>query len=117
MVSEVSIAARVGPENSLSRPRSMVTLATIDTSTAGNTAMTENRLTIWTCSRAAARARLHHRPGLAADDPDQYQDGRAVDQHEGNDNFACRFDRGQAGEHHEGEKCGYQGQADRKRRQ
>ena len=35
----------------------MVTLATIATSTAGNTAMTENRLTIWTCSRAAARPR------------------------------------------------------------
>ena len=35
----------------------MVTLATIDTSTAGSTAMTENRLTICTCSRAAARPR------------------------------------------------------------
>ena len=35
----------------------MVTLATIATSTAGNTAMMENRLTIWTCSRAAARPR------------------------------------------------------------
>src|SRR4051794_28084821 len=35
----------------------MVTLATIDTSTAGNTAITENRLTIWTCSLAAARPR------------------------------------------------------------
>ena len=35
----------------------MVTLATIATSTAGNTAMTENRLTIWTCSLAAARPR------------------------------------------------------------
>ena len=34
-----------------------VTLATIDTSTAGSTAITENRLTIWTCSRAAARPR------------------------------------------------------------
>ncbi len=35
----------------------MVTLATIDTSTAGSTAITENRLTIWTCSLAAARPR------------------------------------------------------------
>src|SRR3954469_21399950 len=35
----------------------MVTLATLDTSTAGNTAITENRLTIWTCSLAAARPR------------------------------------------------------------
>src|ERR1039457_5741553 len=35
----------------------MVTLATIATTTAGNTAMTENRLTIWTCSLAAARLR------------------------------------------------------------
>ncbi len=35
----------------------MVTLATIATSTAGNTAMTENRLTIWMCSLAAARPR------------------------------------------------------------
>ena len=35
----------------------MVTLATIATSTAGSTAITENRLTIWMCSRAAARPR------------------------------------------------------------
>src|SRR5712672_4582010 len=35
----------------------MVTLATIATTTAGNTAMTENRLTIWTCILAAARLR------------------------------------------------------------
>ena len=35
----------------------MVTLATIATSTAGSTAMIENRLTICTCSRAAARPR------------------------------------------------------------
>ena len=35
----------------------MVTLATIATSTAGSTAMMENRPTIWTCSRAAARPR------------------------------------------------------------
>ena len=34
-----------------------VTLATIATSTAGSTAMMENRLTIWMCSRAAARPR------------------------------------------------------------
>ncbi len=34
-----------------------MTLATIETSTAGSTAITENRLTIWTCSRAAARPR------------------------------------------------------------
>ena len=56
-ISEFWITSRVGPENSRSRPRSMVTLATIATSTAGNTAMTENRLTIWTCSLAAARPR------------------------------------------------------------
>ena len=35
----------------------MVTLAMIATSTAGNTAITENRLTIWMCNRAAARPR------------------------------------------------------------
>ena len=35
----------------------MVTLAMIATSTAGNTAMTENRLTIWMCSLAAALPR------------------------------------------------------------
>src|SRR5450432_1525798 len=57
MVSEFWIASRVGPENNRSKPRSMVTLATIATTTAGNTAMTENRLTIWTCSLAAARPR------------------------------------------------------------
>ena len=57
MFSEFSIAARVGPENSRSRPRSRVMLATMATTTAGSTAMTENRLTIWTCSLAAARPR------------------------------------------------------------
>src|ERR1700742_2569866 len=57
MISEFWITSRVGPENRRSRPRSMVTLATIATSTAGSTAMTENRLTICTCRRAAARPR------------------------------------------------------------
>src|SRR5882672_10109651 len=57
MISEFWITSRVGPENRRSRPRSMVMLATIETSTAGSTAMTENRLTICTCSRAAARPR------------------------------------------------------------
>src|SRR2546425_647698 len=57
MISEFWITSRVGPENSRSRPRSMVTLATTATSTAGSTAITENRLTIWTCSLAAARPR------------------------------------------------------------
>src|SRR6185437_7782943 len=57
MVREFWITSRVGPENSRSRPRSMVTLATIETITAGSTAITENRPTIWTCSRAAARPR------------------------------------------------------------
>ena len=55
--SEFWIAARVGPENSRSSPRSMVRLATTATRTDGRTAMTENRLTIWMCSRAAARPR------------------------------------------------------------
>src|SRR5450432_3694833 len=57
MISEFWITSRVGPENRRSRPRSMVTLATIETSTAGSSAITENRLTICTCSRAAARPR------------------------------------------------------------
>ncbi len=35
----------------------MVTLATMATSTAGSTAMMENRLTTWMCSRAAALPR------------------------------------------------------------
>ena len=63
----------------------MVTLATIATSTAGSTAMTENRLTIWTCSlrrRPAAPPRLNHQPDFADDDADQQQDGRRVDQQE-----------------------------------
>src|SRR6266481_1540109 len=51
------MTSRVGPENSRLNPRSMVTLATIATITAGNTAMTENRLTIWMCNLAAARPR------------------------------------------------------------
>ena len=46
MISEFSITSRVGPENNRSRPRSIVTFATIATSTAGSTAMIENRLTI-----------------------------------------------------------------------
>src|SRR5882757_4503969 len=57
MITEFSITSRVGPENSRLNPRSMVTLATTATITAGNTAMTENRLTIWMCSLAAARPR------------------------------------------------------------
>src|SRR6266404_5897741 len=51
------MTSRVGPENSRLNPRSMVTLATIATITAGNTAMTENRLTIGMCNLAAARPR------------------------------------------------------------
>src|SRR5579883_22153 len=44
-------------ENSLSRPRSSVTLATTATRIAGAAATTENRATIRTCSRDAARPR------------------------------------------------------------
>ena len=68
MISEFWITSRVGPENSRSRPRSMVMLATTATSTAGSTAMIENRPTIWTCSRAAAPASapgLDHLPDVA----------------------------------------------------
>ncbi|MGX1012331.1 hypothetical protein AB7M69_006688 [Bradyrhizobium japonicum] len=39
----------------------MVTLATTATSTAGSTATIENRLTIWTWRRAAARPRRRAR--------------------------------------------------------
>ena len=49
--------AWVRVENSRSRPRSSVTLATIATRIAGTAAMTENRATMRTCSRAAARPR------------------------------------------------------------
>ena len=48
---------RVRAENSRSRPRSSVTLATTATRIAGTAAITENRPTIWTCSRAAALPR------------------------------------------------------------
>ena len=52
----------------------MVTLATMATSTAGSTAMIENRLTTWMCSLrrgTAAPAGLHDLPDLADDDADQ----------------------------------------------
>src|SRR5262252_1239403 len=99
MIREFWITSRVGPENSRSRPRSMVILATIETSTAGSTAMTENRLTICTCSRAAPPPGLHHLPDLADDDADQKQDGRRVDQQEDIDDLGGRLDRREAGHH------------------
>ncbi len=58
MIWEFSITDLTRTENKRSRPRSRVTLATIDTSTAGRTATKVNSATIWTCSRAAARPRL-----------------------------------------------------------
>ena len=42
MITEFWITARVGPENSRSKPRSMVILATSDTSTAGNATIANN---------------------------------------------------------------------------
>ena len=56
-MSEFSIIERVRIENSRSRPRSSVTLATTATRMAGRAAMIENRATIWTWSRAAALPR------------------------------------------------------------
>src|SRR6478609_3677969 len=103
MVREFWITSRVGPENSRSRPRSMVTLATIETITAGSTAITENRPTICTCRRPAAPSRLHHLDDFADDDPYQKQDGHRVDHQEGADDVAGRLDRGQPRQHHEGE--------------
>jgi hypothetical protein len=44
-------------ENSRSRPRSSVTLATTATNMAGTAAITANKPTICTCNRAAARPR------------------------------------------------------------
>ena len=85
----------------------MVTLATIATSTAGSTAIIENRLTIWTCSLAAARPRRRActtLPDFADDDADQQQDGRGIDQQEGVDHVALRLDRGQPRQHHEGQE-------------
>ena len=80
----------------------MVTLATTATSTAGSTAMIENRLTIWTCSRAAALpapAGLDHLPDLADDDADQQQDGRRIDQQEAVDDLraSARSGSGRSG--------------------
>ena len=49
------MAARVRVENSRSRPRSSVTLATMATRIAGAAAMMENRPTMRTCRRAPAR--------------------------------------------------------------
>ena len=49
--------ALVRVENSRSRPRSSVTLATTATRIAGTAAITENSATMRTCSRAAARPR------------------------------------------------------------
>ena len=63
------MTARVRVENSRSRPRSSVTLATIATRIAGTAAMTENRPTmlhVQPRAGAAAAAGLHHLPDLAA---------------------------------------------------
>ena len=119
MVSEFWITSRVGPENSRSRPRSMVTLATIETITAGSTAITENRPTICTCSRAAARPRR-----LACTIwtisrtmiPTRSRMVTAVDHQEGADDVAGRLDRGQPRQHHEGEEGRQQRDADGERR-
>src|SRR4029078_11746290 len=96
--------ARVRVENSRSRPRSRVTLATSATRIAGTAAITPNRPTTWTCSRAAERARaqtddlavrrgggaaaaagLNHEPDLVGDNADQQEDGQGVDQQQGDD--------------------------------
>ena len=67
--------------------------------------------------RPAAPPGLHHLPDFADDDADQQQDGRRIDQQEGIDDLARRLDRGQAGQHHEGQEGRQQRERDRKRRQ
>ena len=72
-----SIMARVRVENSRSRPRSSVMLATTATRIAGTAAITANRPTMRTCSRAPARPRRRActtTPDLAADDAEQQED-------------------------------------------
>ena len=109
---------RVRVENSRSRPRSSVTLATTATRIAGTAAITENRPTIWTCSRAAALPappRLHDVPDLAADDAEQQQHRERVDPEQGDDHVVGRGDRRQVGQHHEGREGRQQRHADRRR--
>ena len=117
-ISEFSIAARVRVENSWSRPRSSVMLATIATRIAGTAAMTENRPTMRTCSRAPARPRaagLHDLPDFAPDDGKQQHHGRGVDQQQRDHDVVGRRDRRQTGEHHEGDEGRQQSQPDRDR--
>ena len=102
-------------ENSRSRPRSSVTLATTATRIAGTAAMTENSATMRTCSRAAgaaAPARLHHPPDLAADDAEQQQHRQRVDQQERDDDLVGRRDRREVGQHEEGDERRQQRQRD-----
>ena len=80
-------------ENSRSRPRSSVTLATTATRIAGTAATTENSATMRTCSRAAARPRRRACttcPDLAADDAEQQQHGQRVDQQQRDDDLVGR---------------------------
>jgi hypothetical protein len=64
---------------------------------------------------APAAARLHDVPDLAADDADQQERGKRVDRQHGDDDLVGRGDRGQAGEHREGDGRRNESQRDRDR--
>ena len=54
--------------------------------------------------RAAAPPRLHHPPHLARNDEDEQEHGAGVDGEEKDHDLVGRHDRGEAGEHHEGDQ-------------
>lgn len=66
---------------------------------------------------AATAASLNDLPDLAGDDRQQQQDRGAINQEEGDDDFVGRCDRGQSGQHHEGQECREERQADGERSQ
>ncbi|GCC48746.1 hypothetical protein chiPu_0032658, partial [Chiloscyllium punctatum] len=67
--------------------------------------------------RPAPPPRLHHLPDFPDNDADQQQDRAGIDQQEGADHLGRRLDRGQAGQHHEGEEGGQQRDGHGERRQ
>src|SRR6266851_491024 len=92
-------------ENRRSRPRWSVTLATTATAITGTAAMMENKATMRTCSRDAARPRR-----LACDDEYQKKDRDRVCEQQRDHDLVRGRNRREAGEHDEGQQCRQQRQ-------
>ena len=110
--------ALVRVENSRSRPRSRVMLATTrDEDGRHRRDHREQRddPDVQPRRGAAAPAGLHHEPDLAGDDAEQQEDGERVDQQQRDDDLMGRRDRRQVGKHHEGRKGRQQRKAEPRR--